>query len=698
MLLCMPEFYNSDFKFFNTIFCVLSLLYFISCEYKSAKNPDHIPYVDSIREKANRMVDNGDYKQAMTFFDSAYQVIPNPGIGDEIRKYSFRGQNYYVKLEDYNTAIANLDSIFLILNSKDLKNEYKRDYSTALFQKGDLLFKLNKYSEAYRHYYNGKLIAETILDLCAISEFTYRLGMVSYKQGKYQVAASNFKQCFNDVDYCVKDFRIYAFQQELLANISLSYSKCGMIDSSIIYSNKALVYIKNNEKKFPDRRNYSKMARGVIYGNQAVQYLVKGDTAFAETLLKKSFEINSKKGFDNNDAQLTLLKLGQLYVRSNRLNEAFETAEMLKVSLDSVYNLTVDIGLNEINWKYYDRSGQTDKAYIHLQNFVRLKDSLDKGNKELVIADVDKEFQSIEQQYKYTLLSKDNELKKIWLYVAILFSFMAMVILFLLWKNSKASKKNISALILLNKQSTFQNEQLEHTIEDLKQSSNDKDKILKVVAHDLRNPVGAIANISSILLDEIEFSSEHRKLMEAVKESSWQSISMINDLLTANTNQSSNLRMELINVSDLILKSVDQLGFKAKEKRQLIKLDIISDIKINADQEKLSRVISNLITNAIKFSPVDTEIKIRMERKAGILELIVEDNGIGISPLLSVNVFEMFSSAKRQGTAGEQSFGIGLSFSKQIVEAHKGKIWFESEVNKGTIFYIQLPIDEPLTS
>jgi len=154
----------------------------------------------------------------------------------------------------------------------------------------------------------------------------------------------------------------------------------------------------------------------------------------------------------------------------------------------------------------------------------------------------------------------------------------------------------------------------------------------------------------------------------------------------------------LINVSDLILKSVDQLGFKAKEKRQLIKLDIISDIKINADQEKLSRVISNLITNAIKFSPVDTEIKIRMERKAGILELIVEDNGIGISPLLSVNVFEMFSSAKRQGTAGEQSFGIGLSFSKQIVEAHKGKIWFESEVNKGTVFYIQLPIDEPLTS
>jgi len=694
----MPEFYNSDFKFFNTILCVLSLLYFISCEYKSEKNPDHIPYVDSIREKANRMVDNGDYKQAMTFFDSAYQVIPNPGIGDEIRKYSFRGQNYYVKLEDYNTAIANLDSIFLILNSKDLKNEYKRDYSTALFQKGDLLFKQNKYSEAYRHYYSGKLIAETILDLCAISEFTYRLGMVSYKQGKYQVAASNFKQCFNDVDYCVKDFRIYAFQQELLANISLSYSKCGMIDSSIIYSNKALVYIKNNEKKFPDRRNYSKMAKGVIYGNQAAQYLVKGDTAFAETLLKKSFEINSKKGFDNNDAQLTLLKLGQLYLQSNRLNKAFETAEMLKVSLDSVYNLIVDIGLNEINWKYYDRSGQTDKAYIHLQNFVRLKDSLDKGNKELVIADVDKEFQSIEQQYKYTLLSKDNELKKIWLYVAILFSFMAMVILFLLWKNSKASKKNISALILLNKQSTFQNEQLEHTIEDLKQSSNDKDKILKVVAHDLRNPVGAIANISSILLDEIEFSSEHRKLMEAVKESSWQSISMINDLLTANTNQSSNLRMELINVSDLILKSVDQLGFKAKEKRQLIKLDIITDIKINADQEKLSRVISNLITNAIKFSPVDTEIKIRMERKAGILELMVEDNGIGISPLLSVNVFEMFSSAKRQGTAGEQSFGIGLSFSKQIVEAHKGKIWFESEVNKGTVFYIQLPIDEPLTS
>lgn len=691
----MQEFYSSDFKPCSIIFCLIFLISLISCQSQSKKNTDHIQYVDSIRVKANFLVETVNAKRGKAFFDSAYHIILNPGIGDEIRKYNFNGQTYYPKLGDYKNAISSLDSIFLLLNTKDLVDKYKRDYATALFQKGDWLFNLNKYSEAYHQYYSGKLIAETILDLCALSEFSYRLGMVSYKQEKYQIAASNFKQCFDDVDFCIKDFRIYAFQQELLANTSLSYSKCGMVDSSIVYSNKALSYIKSNEKRFPDRMNYSKMARGVIYGNQAAQYLVKGDTVFAEMLLKKSFEINSKKGFDYNDAQLTLLKLGQLYLQSNRLQKAFETAAILKISLDSIYNPTVDIGLNEIKWNYYHKLGQTDKAYIYLQNFVRLKDSFDKGNKELVIADVDKEFQSIEQQYKYTLLSKDNELKKIWLYVAILTSFMAIVILFLLWKNWKASRKNISALILRNKQSTFQNEQLEHTIADLKQSSNDKDKILKVVAHDLRNPVGAIANISSILLEEIEFSTGHRRLMEAIKESSWQSINMINDLLNANTNQPSNLKMEMINVSDLILKSVDQLGFKAKEKRQLIKVEIINDVKINADQEKLGRVISNLITNAIKFSPLDTEIKIRMERKAGMLELIVEDNGIGIPPLLSANVFEMFSNAKRQGTSGEQSFGIGLSFSKQIIEAHKGKIWFESEVNKGTIFYIHLPIDEP---
>lgn len=272
---------------------------------------------------------------------------------------------------------------------------------------------------------------------------------------------------------------------------------------------------------------------------------------------------------------------------------------------------------------------------------------------------------------------------------------MTLVILFLLWKKRKASRRSISALTRLNKQITFQNVQLEQTLADLMQSSKDKDRILKVVAHDLRNPVGAIANISTILLDEIQFSEEHAKLVELIKESSWQSIEMINDLLTANTaNSSFAMKLEWMDMSELIFKCVDQLRFKAEEKGQLIKLVIGSDVRIKGDREKLGRVMSNLIINAIKFSPLNAEIRVGMKQEGETIELFIEDNGIGIPASFNENVFDMFGDSKRPGTAGEQPFGIGLPFSKQIVEAHGGKIWFESEINKGTTFYIRLPKGE----
>lgn len=688
----MSKLHTSKFESFSSVIGLLVLTHLISCQSQIEKNQDHVSYVDSIRTKANYMVEKGNIAKAKIFFDSAYQLIPNPGIGDEVRRHNFMGQTYYPVLEDYKNAISSLDSIFLIVNTKELINKYKRDYATAVFQKGDWLFKLNKYSEAYHQYYTGKLIAETILDDCALSEFSYRLGMVSYKQGKYRVAASNFKQCFNAVDYCIKDFRIYAFQQELLANASLSYSKCGMIDSSIIYSNKALAYIVNNEKRFPDHAAYSEMAKGVIYGNQAAQYLVKHDTAYAEKLLKRSYEINRKKGFDNVDAQLTLLKLGQLYIQTDRLEDALETSEMLQASLDTNYSLKVDIGMNEIKWNYHDKMKQTDQAFMYLQNFVRLKDSLDISTKSLAIADVDKAFESIEQQYKYNLLSKDNAHKKKYLYIAVIFSIMAMLIVFLLWKNWKTFRKNVTVLTFLNKQVTFQNKQLEQTLADLKQSSDDKDRILKVVAHDLRNPIGAIANISSILLEEVEFSPIHKQMVEMVKDSSWQSIEMINGLLNASMSQRpSEMNMEWLVVSDLIHKCVDQIRFKADEKGQQIRLNIEDGIKIKADREKLMRVVCNLIINAIKFSPLNTAITVQNRLIDTGLELSVKDNGIGIPQEVGNHVFEMFGNSKRYGTMGEQPFGIGLPFSKQIVEAHGGEIWFESEENKGTIFYVRLP-------
>ncbi len=113
---------------------------------------------------------------------------------------------------------------------------------------------------------------------------------------------------------------------------------------------------------------------------------------------------------------------------------------------------------------------------------------------------------------------------------------------------------------------------------------------------------------------------------------------------------------------------------------------------VSIDNEKMWRVISNLIANVIKFSPHGAVIEVRLTEKPGYAVVEVEDHGLGIPEEVKDKVFDMFTEARRTGTAGEKSFGMGLAISKQIVQAHGGKIWFESKPGKGTTFFVELPL------
>ncbi len=101
-------------------------------------------------------------------------------------------------------------------------------------------------------------------------------------------------------------------------------------------------------------------------------------------------------------------------------------------------------------------------------------------------------------------------------------------------------------------------------------------------------------------------------------------------------------------------------------------------------------MFSNLINNAIKFSPDGAHIEVELKRQNGNVRVAVKDQGIGIPPSMQGKIFSQTTEVKRKGTRGEASFGFGLSISKQIIEAHDGIIWFETEEGKGTTFYIEM--------
>ncbi len=262
-----------------------------------------------------------------------------------------------------------------------------------------------------------------------------------------------------------------------------------------------------------------------------------------------------------------------------------------------------------------------------------------------------------------------------------------MLILFT-WQKSK---NNLKILANLNTTINEQNKTLENALTELKLNSQEKDRILRAVAHDLRNPIGGIASLTSIMADD-SYDEEQKEMISLIRETSKNSLELINEILEAANNGPEKTNKELTEINGLINHSVELLRFKALEKQQQINLEPLQQPEeLYISSEKIWRVINNLITNALKFSPAGSVVFVKITDMGGEVEIAVKDNGIGIPDKFKNTVFNMFTDAKRPGTAGEKSFGLGLSISRQIVENHKTKIWFDSLENIGTTFYVRLP-------
>lgn len=235
--------------------------------------------------------------------------------------------------------------------------------------------------------------------------------------------------------------------------------------------------------------------------------------------------------------------------------------------------------------------------------------------------------------------------------------------------------------------------QLEISNTELSIAKEQKEKILNTVAHDLRSPINNISAISQVMLADEKLSTDQKELMTLIKHSSSSSLVLINDLLKKTDALNDILQLQRTDLNALVTQTVALLEITAAKKDIRIQSDNgPQELPVNMDANKMERVITNLLNNAIKFSPVDSVIQVKVSKEGKEAMLVVADQGIGIAKADQGKIFDMFTHARRKGTEGEVSYGIGLSICKKIVEQHGGTITLESEVNKGTRFFVRLPL------
>lgn len=296
-------------------------------------------------------------------------------------------------------------------------------------------------------------------------------------------------------------------------------------------------------------------------------------------------------------------------------------------------------------------------------------------------------FRVTEQQYEISLISRKNELKNIYLLGAVIF--LAVAVGFLV--NVAYHLRRFRAI---NRQISQQNVELQDALGALEQSHAENSRMMHIVAHDLRSPISSMTMIADVLLESGNWSEEDRTLIEHIKISGNNSLNLVSEMLQVNRG-TEGLQKEEVDLERMLNYCVDLLRFKAEEKLQKITLTT-EPVKAMISREKMWRVVSNLIANAIKFSHKGGTIDIKLAKKDEQALISIQDHGIGIPDRLKDSLFELFTNSKRYGTDGETPHGMGLAISKQIVKAHGGRIWFESEEGKGSTFFVELPLHESL--
>lgn len=235
------------------------------------------------------------------------------------------------------------------------------------------------------------------------------------------------------------------------------------------------------------------------------------------------------------------------------------------------------------------------------------------------------------------------------------------------------------------------NVQLERQLVLMENHKKENAKMIKVIAHDLRSPMAAIVGLSGFMIDEQKLHEEDLEVIQLIHTSGKDSLQFINEILERESLKIEPQKDEL-DIYELLNYCIAQLQYKAAEKQQTLKFSADAKPKVWLNRAQIWRVVCNLVTNAMKFSPNHSNIFISLKSTNKEISIAVTDCGIGIPAHLKDQIFGNSGAQCRLGTNGEKSFGLGLPTSKKIVESHGGSLSFESEVGKGTTFVITLPI------
>ena len=225
-----------------------------------------------------------------------------------------------------------------------------------------------------------------------------------------------------------------------------------------------------------------------------------------------------------------------------------------------------------------------------------------------------------------------------------------------------------------------------------------KSEFVATVSHDLRSPLTLMRGYATMLQMVGDLNDQQKGYVRKIVGGVENMARLVNNLLDLGRIEAGiGLKIEQVRVLEVLDRVVSTLQSQAAQKSVQIDVDVAPEaqVSIGADSALLQQAIYNLVENAIKYTQMNGHVRVNAVQRAGNVVFVVHDNGIGIAPLDQPRLFERFFRGAQREAHEQKGSGLGLAIVKSIAERHTGRVWVESQLGKGSSFYMEIPVSQP---
>jgi signal transduction histidine kinase len=644
-----------------------SVLVDLAWEYRFAYPDSTIIYAQQGSTLAQELNLPLGRAKALNYIGVAYVYKGNP-----LKAYDYYNQALAVSLQQN-------DSIQLAYSNNNL---------------GNLLFNQGLLAKAYDYYIKSYAIFQKLNDRSGLAYTLQSLGNLQLSQKDFDQSEKQFYEAYR--------LRLKLGNKRDIMSSLIMVGKLYYERKEFEKSTRILFQADSVGQLIHDEINLAEIKILV-----AKNYIELGRIDEAEQVAEAGAKVITRLQFKRLLSE-SLLILGNIKMQRGKFREASDLLKSsLKISFE-IRDLKAQMNAYRQLWKLSEAQQNKSEAVAYMNQYLILNDSI----KDL---DLTRQVERLQFQLDIEKKEKENELLKLTKAnqsVVIgkqqaqnVLLFLVLVCLLALagisWYYNRKRRRTNLRLKAQNMFIELQRQQIEkrnidlsaqnQNLEDL---NHEKDVIMSIVAHDLKSPLTSILGLLNLMTKEGELLPVHREYLRMIREVTQSNLNLIVDLLDVNALQT-DLQVPkpvAFDLDALLDERISIFQFAAENKKIALRLTHPPEGSVVSNPGYISRIVDNLVSNALKFSPRGSSVDVDAKLIDGILRLAIKDNGPGFSETDKLLLYQRFKRLSARPTAGESSNGLGLAIVKTLVDRLQGEITLNSTAGKGSEFIVRIPV------